>query len=59
MGKAAIVKKGSKVFFFAVSNEKAIAVVREVLSKIKPKLPCRIKALYQSNKSPRIVPIAQ
>jgi len=51
MGKAAIVKKGTRVFFFAVPNEKAIAVIRDVLSKVKPKLPCRTKVLYEVKKA--------
>src|SRR3989338_2106621 len=51
IGKAAIVKKGTRVFFFAVPNEKAIAVIRDVLSKVKPKLPCRTKVLYEVKKA--------
>lgn len=50
MGKAAIVKKRSRIFFFGVTNEKAVAVVRDVLSKIKPKLPCKTKVLYEFKK---------
>ena len=50
MGKAALVKKGTRVFFFAIPNEKAVALVRDILSKIKPKLPCRTKVLYEVKK---------
>lgn len=50
MGKAAIVKKGGRIFFFAVPNEKAVRTVRELLQKIKPKLPCTTKVLYEMKK---------
>ncbi len=47
MGKAAIVKKGGKIFFVAVTNEKAISTTRETLKQIKSKLPCKTKILYE------------
>ncbi len=43
MGKAAIVKPGSKIFFVAVGNKKAANFARTVLKQVKPKLPCKTK----------------
>ena len=50
MGKAAIVKEGTRIFFFAVPNEKAIAIARDAFAKVRPKLPCRTRVLYQVKK---------
>jgi len=47
MGKAALVKPGSKIFFMAVANEKAVQIVRGIISRVKPKLPCRAKVIYE------------
>ncbi|MFA4952698.1 MAG: 50S ribosomal protein L16 [Candidatus Pacearchaeota archaeon] len=47
IGKAAIIKKGSKIFFVAVANEKAVSLAREALKQIKSKLPCRTRIIYQ------------
>jgi len=44
-GKAAILKKGSKIFFVAVQNQKAIEFVRKVLKQVNPKIPGKIKIL--------------
>ena len=46
-GKAAIVKPGSKIFFIAVPNEKAVKLARELLKKIKPKIPGKKKIVYK------------
>src|SRR3989344_8071569 len=59
MGKAAIVKRGSRIFYLAVGNEKAVAVVRDVLRKIKSKLPCKTKVFYEVKKPPVLnVPVS-
>ena len=50
VGKAAILKKGSKIFFVAVPNERAIAFARKVLKQVKSKLPCKTKILYELKK---------
>ncbi|MDP3991910.1 MAG: 50S ribosomal protein L16 [Nanoarchaeota archaeon] len=50
MGKAALVKPGSRIFFVAVANEKAVQLVREIIRIVKPKLPCRTKVLYEFKK---------
>jgi len=49
-GKAAIVKPGSKIFFVAVHDEKTAQFVRETLKKIKSKLPCKTKVIYEAAK---------
>ena len=58
MGKAALVKNGTKVFFLAVPTVKAVVVARDALAKIRPKLPCKTKVLYQFKKAPE-TPISQ
>ena len=47
MGKAAILKPGDRIFFVAVSNQKAIAFVRKIFKQIRSKLPCKTKAVYE------------
>jgi len=46
-GKAAILKPGSKIFFVAVPNEKAVMFARKVFRQIRSKLPGKIKVLYE------------
>ena len=50
--KAALVKEKTKIFFFAVPNEKAVQLVRDIIQRIKPKLPCRTKVIYVMVKQP-------
>jgi large subunit ribosomal protein L10e len=49
VGKAAILKPGSKIFVAAVSNPKAILFIRKVFKQVKSKLPCKIKILSEDN----------
>jgi len=49
-GKAAIVKEGSPVFLIATTNEKASQLVREILRKVRPKLPCKTRIVYEFRK---------
>lgn len=46
-GKAAIVKPGSDIFFIAVPNEKAVVLARDILKRIKPKIPGKKKITYE------------
>ncbi len=46
-GKAAILKQGSKIFFVAVANPKAVEFVRKIFKQIKSKIPCKSKVLYE------------
>ena len=48
-GKAAIVKPGTKVFFLAVQNKRAVALARKTLKQIRPKLPCKTKIVYEDH----------
>lgn len=50
IGKSAIMKKGSKIFFIAVPNPKAVSFARKTLKQVKPKLPCKTKVIYTENK---------
>lgn len=47
MGKAALVKKGTKIFEAYLPTEKAVAYMRKVYQEVGPKLPCRKKAVYE------------
>lgn len=47
MNNAAVLKPGSKIFFIAVPNEKAVIFTREILNKIKSKLPCKTRIEYE------------
>lgn len=49
-GKAAIVKYGSPIFIIAVPNERGIQIIRDIIKKVKPKLPCRTKFVYEIKK---------
>ena len=46
-GKAAIVKEGKGILLVAVGTEKGLKTARETLKKVNPKLPCKIKILYE------------
>jgi large subunit ribosomal protein L10e len=47
IGKAAILKEGSKIFFFALPNEKSVVFTRKLLQQIKSKLPGNFRVEYQ------------
>ncbi|MEK6820755.1 MAG: 50S ribosomal protein L16 [Nanoarchaeota archaeon] len=49
-GKAAIVKEGSGIFMIATPTEKASQIAREIFRRVKPKLPCRTKLIYELKK---------
>jgi len=48
VGKSAVLKPGSKIFFIAVPNEKAIAFARKLVQQVKSKLPCKLKTSYEN-----------
>ena len=50
MGKAALVKPGTKIFFFAVPTQKALSQARDLFRKVKPKLPLRLKTVSEEPK---------
>ncbi len=50
IGKAAIVKPKDRIFFIAVANPKAVQIVREALDKIRSKLPCKTRIVYEVRK---------
>ncbi len=47
VGKAAILKKGGKIFFLAVPNPKAVLFVRKLIKQVQSKLPCKIKIIEE------------
>lgn len=42
-GKAAIVKKNAEILTIAVPNDRALKFTRDVIKKVRPKLPCKVK----------------
>ncbi len=49
-GRAAIVKPNQDIFVINVGSEKGIKVAREALKKVKPKIPCKTKIVYEKGK---------
>lgn len=47
IGKAALVKPDTRIFFVAVGNQKAMVFARELLRIIKPKLPIKTRILSE------------
>ena len=47
MGKAAILKKNSRIFFIATGTPKGIDFARKTIKQIKSKLPGKIKTSYE------------
>jgi large subunit ribosomal protein L10e len=50
MGKAALLKPGSKIFHIAIPDKKSVPYARKLINQIKSKLPCKIKTIYRENK---------
>lgn len=50
IGKSAILKAESPIFFIAVSTPKAVAIARQAFREIKAKLPCKTRVLYEMTK---------
>jgi len=48
IGKSAILKPNSEIFFMATSNPKAVVVARDAFKEIKSKLPCKTRVIYES-----------
>ena len=49
-GRAALVKENQLLFFLAVSGQKQLRVVKETLSSVKSKLPCRVGVVIEKIK---------
>lgn len=49
-GKAAILKKGSKIFQIAVADDKGVVLARKTIKQLRSKLPGKIKILYELKK---------
>ena len=50
IAKSALLKKGSRVFFFAVQTPKAVQFVRRLIKQIRPKLPFKVGLDYKEVK---------
>ncbi|HLC78552.1 MAG TPA: 50S ribosomal protein L16 [Candidatus Nanoarchaeia archaeon] len=50
VGKAAILKPGSKIFYVAVSTPKAVSVVRKAFQQLRSKMPGRTRVVYEEIK---------
>jgi large subunit ribosomal protein L10e len=50
IGKAALVKPGTRIFFIAVASLKALITARELFRKVKPKLPLKVRVVYEEPK---------
>jgi large subunit ribosomal protein L10e len=49
-GKAAILKKGAKIFQIAVADDKGVIIARKTIKQLKAKLPGKIKIFYELKK---------
>lgn len=50
IGRAAIVKKGREIMLIGVSSMKDIQTAREIIRKIKAKLPCSVSIMFEQVK---------
>jgi len=50
VGKAAIMKKGGRIFLLALPTEKAVISARHMIKQVRPKLPCTVRILSESPK---------
>jgi len=50
MGKAAILKKNSGIFFIALQNRKKVDLIRHLIRQVKAKMPGKIRILYGEKK---------
>lgn len=47
VGKAAILKEGSKIFVAEVNDEKGLTLFRKIINQIRSKIPCKIRMVYE------------
>lgn len=47
VGRAAIVHRGKEIFIIATNSDKNTRIAREILGKIRSKLPCRTSILFE------------
>jgi len=47
IGRAAIVNKGKEIFFISCPDEKTARIARAALSKVKAKIPCRSRIIFE------------
>lgn len=52
MGKAAILKPNSKIFFMGLPNPKSVVTARNLIKEIRSKLPCKVRVLESRKEMP-------
>lgn len=50
VGRAAIVRKGKEIFVVATNSDRNIRIARDILNKIRSKLPCTISLAFEQRK---------
>ncbi len=55
MGRSALLKPGTRLFFFAVANESGVRVIRTILKEIRSKMPGHIKVLQSMEPSYKLM----
>ncbi len=50
VGRAALIPKGKEIFIVATNSEKNIRTARDILQKIKSKLPCKTSLIFEQRK---------
>ena len=50
IGRAAILKPGKEIFFVSCANEKAAQAAKRALTKVKAKIPCRNRIIFEKLK---------
>jgi large subunit ribosomal protein L10e len=50
VGKSALVHKGSSVFFFALQDARGLAIARNLMKIVKPKMPCKLSFIDRTDK---------
>ena len=55
VGRSALLKAGSRIFFFAVQNENALQIIRTILREIKSKMPGHTKAIQTVENSYKVM----
>lgn len=47
IGRAAFITKGKEIFIIAVNSEKNVRIARDIMGKIRSKLPCKTSILFE------------
>jgi large subunit ribosomal protein L10e len=50
IGRAAVINPGKELFFVTTADKKTIPAIRKAVSKVKPKIPCKGKVVFEELK---------